>query len=78
MNNTEFSKKRFITNIIFGQKLINDLSINKKKNVKKKTAKNITICIKVEFPLVLTKMIDCFNKNDFNKIPKVSYLIFLI
>jgi len=33
MNNTEFSKKRFITNIIFGQKLINDLSINKKKNV---------------------------------------------
>ena len=33
MNNQEFSKKRFITNIIFGQKLINDLSINKKKNV---------------------------------------------
>jgi len=33
MNIQEFSKKRFITNIIFGQKLINDLSLNKKKQV---------------------------------------------
>ena len=33
MDIQEFSKKRFITNIIFGQKLINDLSINKKKQV---------------------------------------------
>jgi len=33
MNIQEFSKKRFITNIIFGQKLINDLSSNKKKDV---------------------------------------------
>jgi len=33
MDIQEFSKKRFITNIIFGQKLINDLSSNKKKQV---------------------------------------------
>jgi len=33
MDVQEFSKKRFITNIIFGQKLINDLSANKKKQV---------------------------------------------
>jgi len=33
MDIQEFSKKRFITNIIFGQKLINDLSANKKKQV---------------------------------------------
>lgn len=33
MNIQEFSKKKFITNIIFGQKLINDLSTNKKKHV---------------------------------------------
>jgi hypothetical protein len=33
MNIQEFSKKRFITNIILGQKLINDLSANKKKQV---------------------------------------------
>jgi len=33
MNIQEFSKKKFITNIIFGQKLINDLSVNKKKQV---------------------------------------------
>jgi hypothetical protein len=33
MDIQEFSKKRFITNIIFGQKLINDLSLNKKKQV---------------------------------------------
>ena len=34
MDIQEFSKKRFITNIIFGQKLINDLSSNKKKTGK--------------------------------------------
>lgn len=33
MDIQDFSKKRFITNIIFGQKLINDLSSNKKKQV---------------------------------------------
>jgi len=33
MDIQEFSKKRFITNIIFGQKLVNDLSANKKKQV---------------------------------------------
>jgi len=33
MDIQEFSKKRFITNIILGQKLINDLSLNKKKQV---------------------------------------------
>ena len=33
MDIQDFSKKRFITNIIFGQKLINDLSANKKKQV---------------------------------------------
>jgi len=33
MTTIDFSKKRFITNIIFGQKLINDLSINKKNTV---------------------------------------------
>jgi hypothetical protein len=33
MDIQEFSKKRFIKNIIFGQKLINDLSANKKKQV---------------------------------------------
>lgn len=33
MDIQEFSKKRFITNIILGQKLINDLSFNKKKQV---------------------------------------------
>jgi hypothetical protein len=33
MDIQEFSKKRFIINIIFGQKLINDLSANKKKQV---------------------------------------------
>jgi len=33
MTTQEFSKKRFITNIIFGQKLINDLSSNKKNQV---------------------------------------------
>jgi hypothetical protein len=33
MDIQEFSKKKFITNIIFGQKLINDLSFNKKKQV---------------------------------------------
>jgi hypothetical protein len=33
MTTQEFSKKRFITNIIFGQKLINDLSANKKNQV---------------------------------------------
>lgn len=33
MDIQEFSKKRFITNIIFGQKLMNDLSSNKKKQV---------------------------------------------
>jgi len=33
MTTQEFSKKQFITNIIFGQKLINDLSANKKKQV---------------------------------------------
>jgi hypothetical protein len=33
MDTQDFSKKKFITNIIFGQKLINDLSANKKKQV---------------------------------------------
>ena len=33
MDIQEFSKKKFITNIIFGQKLMNDLSANKKKQV---------------------------------------------
>jgi hypothetical protein len=33
MDIQKFSKKKFIKNIIFGQKLINDLSINKKKQV---------------------------------------------
>jgi hypothetical protein len=33
MDTQEYSKKKFITNIIFGQKLINDLSTNKKKQV---------------------------------------------
>jgi hypothetical protein len=46
MNIQEFSKKKFITNIIFGQKMINDLSLNKKKNVNIEYFLNYLNCFK--------------------------------
>jgi len=46
MNIQEFSKKKFITNIIFGQKLINDLSLNKKKDVNIEYFLNYLNCFK--------------------------------
>ena len=46
MNIQEFSKKKFITNIIFGQKMINDLSLNKKKDVNIEYFLNYLNCFK--------------------------------